>query len=121
MEISKEFAGYTMAEADNLRKIMGKKLPEKMAAEKSKFVSGCIENGYEPAFSSDLFQMIEGFASYGFNKAHSMGYGYITYWTAYLKAHHPKEYMASLCSSVMSDMDKSAVYLNETRRLGLKV
>jgi len=121
MEISKEFAGYTMAEADNLRKIMGKKLPEKMAAEKSKFVSGCIENGYEPSFSSDLFQMIEGFASYGFNKAHSMGYGYITYWTAYLKAHHPKEYMASLCSSVMSDMDKSAVYLNETRRLGLKV
>lgn len=121
MEISKKFAGYSFAEADNLRKIMGKKMPEVMAAEKSKFVSGCIEQGYEASFSSDLFHMIEGFAAYGFNASHAYSYAYISYWTAYLKAHYPREYFASICTSVMDDIDRSAVYLNEAKRIGLKV
>jgi DNA polymerase-3 subunit alpha len=121
MEISKVFAGYSMAEADNLRKIMGKKLPEAMAKEKTKFVSGCVEQGYEPDFSSELFHMIEGFAAYGFNASHAYSYAYISYWTAYLKAHHPKEYFASICTSVMDEIDRSAVYLNEAKRIGLKV
>lgn len=121
MEISKVFAGYTMAEADNLRKIMGKKLPEVMAAEKAKFVDGCISNGYEADFSSDLFHMIEGFAAYGFNASHAYSYAYISYWTAYLKAHFPREYFAAICTSVMDDIDRSSVYLNEAKRIGLKV
>lgn len=121
MQISQIFAGYTMAEADNLRKIMGKKLPEKMRQEKSKFINGCMTNGYEEDFASELFDSIEGFAAYGFNKSHAYAYAYISYWTAYLKVNYPKEYMAALCSSVMDDLDKSAVYLNEARRIGLQV
>ena len=121
MEISRVFAGYSMAEADNLRKIMGKKLPEVMAREKAKFVSGCIGQGYEADFSSELFHMIEGFAAYGFNASHAYSYAYISYWTAYLKAHYPREYFASICTSVMDDIDRSAVYLNEAKRIGLKV
>ncbi len=121
MRVSRKFAGYTFAEADNLRKIMGKKLPEKMRAEKSKFVQGCVNTGYSQEFADQLFHLIEGFASYGFNKSHSYAYGYITYWTAYLKVHHPKEYMASLCTSVMKDHSKTALYLSEARRMGLKV
>lgn len=121
MRVSRKFAGYTFAEADNLRKIMGKKLPDKMRAEKSKFVKGCIDTGYSEQFADELFHLIEGFASYGFNKSHSYAYGYITYWTAYLKVHHPKEYMAALCTSVMNDRAKTALYLSEARRMGLHV
>lgn len=121
MQLSRQFAGYTFAEADNLRKIMGKKLPDKMKAEKGKFVSGCIEQGYDPKFSDELFDMIEGFSNYGFNFSHSLAYSYITYWTAYLKVYHPLEYMASICTSIMDELEKTAVYLYETRRMGYKV
>lgn len=121
MQISQTFAGYSMAEADNLRKIMGKKLPEKMRQEKSKFINGCLERGYDEKFADELFESIEGFAAYGFNKSHAYAYAYISYWTAYFKVNYPKEYMAALCSSVLDDLDKSAVYLNEARRIGLKV
>lgn len=120
MEIAKKFAGYTMPEADNLRKIMGKKLPDKMALEKSKFIQGCVDSGY-PELGEKLFDLIEGFASYGFCAGHSYAYSYITYWTAYLKTYYPREYMAALCTGVMDDLDKTAVYLNEVRRMGLKV
>lgn len=121
MQLSRKFAGYTFAEADNLRKIMGKKLPDKMKAEKGKFVDGCIEQGYDEKFSDELFEMIEGFSNYGFNYSHSLAYSYITYWTAYLKVHHPLEYMASICTSIMDELEKTAVYLYETRRMGYKV
>jgi DNA polymerase-3 subunit alpha len=121
MQLSRKFAGYSMAEADNLRKIMGKKLPEKMKAERSKFVDGCIAQGYDPDFSDELFEMIEGFSNYGFNFSHSLAYSYITYWTAYLKVYHPLEYMASICTSIMDELEKTAVYLYETRRMGFKV
>lgn len=121
MQLSRKFAGYTFAEADNLRKIMGKKLPEKMRAEKGKFVKGCIDSGYDPDFSDELFEMIEGFSNYGFNLSHSLAYSYITYWTAYLKVYHPLEYMASICTSIMDELEKTAVYLYETRRMGYKV
>lgn len=120
MEIARKFAGYSFPEADNLRKIMGKKLPEKMALEKNKFIQGCADTGY-PELGEKLFDLIEAFASYAFNKSHSVGYSFITYWTAYLKTHYPREYMAALCTGVMDDLDKTAVYLNEVRRMGLKV
>ena len=121
MQIAQKFAGYSLSTADNLRKIMGKKLPEKMALEKDKFITGCVEQGYGQKLGEELFHTIEAFAAYGFPKGHAFGYGYITYWTAYLKCHHPAEYMAAICSSVMDDLDKTARYLGEARRMGLKV
>jgi DNA polymerase-3 subunit alpha len=123
MQVAQKFAGYSASEADNLRKIMGKKLPEKMKAEKEKFVNGCNATGYSQIGES-LFHLIEAFASYGFPAGHAFGYAYITYWTAYLKCHFPREYMAAVCSGCMEgsdSLDKTARYLGETRRMGMKV
>ena len=119
--LARKFAGYNMAEADMLRKIIGKKKPEAMRAERSKFVKGCLDTGYEEAFADDLFDKIEGFSAYGFAKAHSMSYAFVTYWTAFMKANYPREYMASLLTYSMDDLDKVALYVGEARRMGLKV
>lgn len=119
--IAQKFAGFSYGEADLLRKAMGKKLPELMTQQRDKFVSGCIENDYNEAFAEKLFDLVQEFSGYSFNLAHSVSYSFITYWTAYLKAHYPKEYMASLCSSVSGDLDKTGVYLYEARQMGLKV
>lgn len=121
MKIASQFAGYSLTEADNLRKIIGKKEVEEMKKESVKFIAGCISEGYNKEFSEHLFETIDGFSLYGFNLSHSISYSFITYWTAYLKTHYPREYMACLCTYVMDDLDKTAVYLNEVRRLGLKV
>ena len=121
MEVAKLFAGYTLAQADTLRKAMGKKLPEKMAEEKARLVQGCVKNGYGEQFGAQLFSMIEKFADYGFNKAHAYGYGYISYQTAYLKANYPAEYMAALCSGVADKIEKATKFLAEARDMGLKV
>ena len=121
MEITKTFAGYTMTEADNVRKIIGKKLRDKMLAEREKFTQGCVDNGYSLELATSIFDMIEGFASYSFNASHAYGYGYISYQTAFLKAHYPKEYMAALCSSVSSKIEKTTVFLAEARAMGMDV
>ena len=121
MKISQVFAGYSMAEADNLRKIIGRKETKAMTAERGKFVDGCVVNGYDADFSEDLFDKIDGFSLYGFSSLHSMPYAHITFWTAYLKRHYPREFMACLCSSVMGELDKVALYLYEARRMGLNV
>ena len=121
MQIARDIAGYSMSDADSLRKAMGKKIPEIMRKERDKFVSGVVANGNEAGFGTELFESIEGFAGYGFNKSHSAAYGLIAYQTAYLKVHYPAEYMAALLTSVRRDKDKTALYLNECRAMGIEV
>lgn len=121
MEVAREMAGYSMAEADNLRKAMGKKIKSVMDAEKAKFVAGCVSTGYEEHVGSDLFDLIAHFAGYGFNRSHSAAYGLVAYQTAYLKAHHPAEYLAALLTATKKDKDRTAVYLNECRQSGIEV
>ncbi len=121
MRVAQKFAGYSLAEADNLRKAMGKKSREVMAAARDAFEAGCEHTGYGRSLGKELFDIIEPFADYAFNKSHAFGYGLIAYQTAYLKAHFPVEYMACLLSSVKSNLDKAAVYLSDARASGVKV
>ncbi|MCU1454920.1 MAG: dnaE [Acidimicrobiales bacterium] len=121
MLVSQKFAGYSLAEADNLRKVMGKKKPALMAKEQAKFVQGCEATGYGATLGDTLFDIIQGFANYAFNKSHSFGYGLVAYQTAYLKAHFPVEYFAALLTSVKTSLEKAAVYLNECRTMGIRV
>ena len=121
MRVAQRFAGYSLAEADNLRKAMGKKVREVMAKERAGFESGCERNGYDASLGKQLFDVIEKFADYAFNKSHTFGYGLITYQTAYLKAFYPVEYMACLLTSVKSNLEKAAVYLSDARAMGVKV
>jgi DNA polymerase-3 subunit alpha len=121
MRVAQKFAGYSLEEADNLRKACGKKIRELIAAEREKFVAGCEATGYGRALGTKLFDVIEPFADYAFNKSHSYGYGLVTYQTAWLKVHYPIEYMAALLTSVRDDKDKTAVYLGECRSMGIEV
>jgi DNA polymerase III subunit alpha len=121
MRIAQKFAGYSLAEADNLRKACGKKIRELIAKERTTFVEGCEANGYGRQLGEDWFDIIEPFADYAFNKSHSYGYGFVSYQTAYLKANYPVEYLACLLTSVKNNLEKAAVYLNECRQLGIKV
>lgn len=121
MRVAQKFAGYSLAEADNLRKACGKKIRELMAKERESFEDGCERTGYGRALGHELFNVIEKFADYAFNKSHTFGYGLITYQTAYLKTHYPVEYMACLLTSVKSNLDKAAVYLADAQAMGIKV
>ena len=121
MRVAQKIAGYDLAEADNLRKACGKKIRALIQAEREKFVEGCVATGYEQSLGTDLFDIIEPFADYAFNKSHAYGYGFIAYQTAWLKAHYPVEYLASLLTSVKDNKDKTAVYLAECRSLGIEV
>lgn len=121
MRIAQKFAGYTLAQADSLRKACGKKLPALMAAEEGKFLAGCDETGYGYDLGNKWFDLIRPFADYSFNRSHAYSYGFVAYQTAYLKAHYPAEYMAALLSSVMKDHDKVRPFLGECRNLGVKV
>ena len=121
MRVAQKFAGYSLAEADNLRKACGKKIRELMAQERDKFEDGCERTGYSRDLGVELFDVIEKFADYAFNKSHTFGYGLITYQTAYLKAHFPVEYLACLLTSVKSNLDKAAVYLSDARSASIKV
>ena len=121
MRVAQKFAGYTLEEADNLRKACGKKIRAMIAAEREKFVAGCVTEGYGEALGTQLFDIIEPFADYAFNKSHSYGYGLVAYQTAWLKAHYPVEYMAALLTSVKDNKDKTAVYLAECRSRGIDV
>ncbi|BFO20703.1 hypothetical protein SHKM778_70910 [Streptomyces sp. KM77-8] len=114
-------AGYSLGEADILRRVMGKKKPEELAKNFTIFQSGARKNGYSDEAIQALWDVLVPFAGYAFNKAHSAAYGLVSYWTAYLKANYPAEYMAALLTSVKDDKDKSAIYLNECRRMGIKV
>jgi DNA polymerase-3 subunit alpha len=121
MQIAVKFANFNLAQADDLRKAMGKKKPEIMEKYKEIFIQGCIKNGYDEQLAKTLFDIIEKFAGYGFNKSHSAAYGLITYITAYLKAHYPHEFLASLLKSVENNPDKLKVFLNEAIELNIKV
>jgi DNA polymerase-3 subunit alpha len=121
MRVAQRFAGYSLEEADNLRKAAGKKNRAIMAQEREKFVAGCTATGYQPEIGSQLFDIIEPFADYAYNKSHSYGYGLVSYQTAWLKANYPVEYLAALLTSVKDDKDKTAVYLSECRTRGIEV
>jgi DNA polymerase-3 subunit alpha len=115
MQTAQKMAGFSMAEADMLRKAMGKKIPAVMKEQEEKFVAGCVAQGHPEKLGRDLFGFIAHFAGYGFNKSHSAAYAYIAYQTAWLKVHYPAEYMAAVLTSVKRDKDKTAVYLHECR------
>jgi DNA polymerase-3 subunit alpha len=121
MRVAQKFAGYSLAESDNLRRACGKKVREKMREERERFVDSCQSVGYGADLGEKWFDIIEPFADYAFPKAHAYGYGLIAYQTAYLKAHYPVEYLAALLTSVKHNLDKAAVYLAECRRLGIDV
>jgi DNA polymerase-3 subunit alpha len=121
MAIAQQLAGYTLGKADLLRRAMGKKKREVLDAEYVGFESGMMANGFSPDSIKTLWEVLVPFSDYAFNKAHSAAYGVVSYWTAYLKANYPAEYMAAVLTSVRDDKDKSALYLNECRRLGIKV
>ena len=121
MRVAQKFAGYSLAEADNLRKAMGKKSREVMAQARQAFEDGVVEQGYGDEMGPMLFDIIEKFADYAFNKSHTFGYGLITYQTAYMKAHYPVEYIASLLTSVKNNLDKAATYLADCRSMGIRV
>ncbi len=121
MRLSQQLAGYSLEDAENLRKATGKKIRELIVKERSKFVDGCVAQGHERAFGEQMFDTIEPFADYSFNKSHTVGYGLVTFQTAYLKANHPHQYLAALLTSVKGDKDKSAIYLNECRQMEIPV
>ncbi len=121
MMVAQDLAGYSMADADNLRRAMGKKIKSVMQAEEEKFVAGCVSQGHSEETGREMFQLIAHFAGYGFNKSHSAGYGLVAYQTAYLKAHYPAEYLASLLTATKSNKDRTAIYLNECRQMGIEV
>ncbi|WP_264001145.1 DNA polymerase III subunit alpha [Mycolicibacterium gadium] len=121
MRIAQKVAGYSLARADILRKAMGKKKREVLEKEFEGFSDGMRANGFSAAAIKALWDTVLPFADYAFNKSHAAGYGLVSYWTAYLKANFPAEYMAGLLTSVGDDKDKAAVYLADCRRLGITV
>ena len=121
MAVAQKLAGYTLGQADLLRRAMGKKKKEVLDAEYVPFSEGMKANGYSPAAIKALWDVLVPFSDYAFNKAHTAAYGLISYWTAYLKEHYAPEYMAALLTSVKDDKDKMAIYLNECRRMKIQV
>jgi DNA polymerase III subunit alpha len=121
MAIAQKVAGFSLGRADLLRKAMGKKNKEILDKEYVPFEAGMKENGFSTAAIKRLWDVLIPFSDYAFNRAHSAGYGVVSFWTAYLKANFPTEYMAALLTSVRDDKDKSALYLSECRRMGIKV
>lgn len=127
MEIAHKLAGYSMSHADNLRMAMGKKKKELMKKEKEKFIEGCVKNGYRRSLAERIFNFIEKFAAYGFNKPHSASYGLIAYWTAYMKANYPVEFMTALLSAELQGIAgpqreiKMAQAIEECRRMEISV
>ena len=121
MQIAQVLAGYSLGGADLLRRAMGKKNAEEMARERVKFETGAAERGVDPATATRVFDLMEQFAAYGFNKSHSAAYALVAYQTAWLKVHYPAEFMAAVLSSDMDNTDKVVGFLEEARALGLEV
>ena len=121
MRIANVLAGFSLGEADILRRAMGKKIPKLMVEQRDKFVQGAKGKGIDPAVASQIFELMAHFAGYGFNKSHSTGYALISYQTAYLKANYPLEFMAALLTSERENTDKLVSYINECRRMGIEV
>lgn len=121
MEIAQVLAGFSLGQADMLRRAMGKKKKSELDKQYAGFQGGMLERGYSQQAITQLWDILLPFSDYAFNKAHSAAYGVISYWTAFLKANYPAEYMAALLTSTRGDKDKSAIYLNECRRMGIQV
>ncbi len=121
MAIAQQLAGYSLGGADVLRRVMGKKKTKELEAQFEVFSAGMTERGFSENATKTLWDVLLPFSKYAFNKAHSAAYGVVSYWTAYLKANYPTEYMAALLQSVRDDKDKSALYLAECRHLGIRV
>ena len=121
MQISNRLAGYSLGEADILRRAMGKKKAEEMAAQRERFLKGGKANGHNAKKIEKIFDLMEQFAGYGFNKSHSAAYAYLAYVTAYLKAHYPLEFMSALLTSEISNSDKVVKYINECREMSIPV
>ncbi len=121
MQIAAALANFSSAEGDLLRRAMGKKIREEMAAQKERFMEGALKNNINEMKAEKIFQQMEEFAEYGFNKSHSAAYAMVSYRTAYLKAHYPVEFMAALLTSEMGDTDKLMKYIGDSRDMGIKV
>jgi len=121
MLMAQRLAGFTLAEADVLRKAMGKKQKALMASLREKFLNGCQVNGFSRELAISTFEDMEKFSRYGFNKSHTTAYAFVSYWTAYLKATYPTHFMASLLTSVQADLDKVAEYVGECRDMGIEI
>ncbi|MBD3247775.1 DNA polymerase III subunit alpha, partial [Candidatus Falkowbacteria bacterium] len=121
MQMARDLAGFTMAEADVLRKAVGKKIPKLLAEQKEKFIIGCINNGIDKKLAQRIFSFIEPFAGYGFNRSHAACYALIGYQTAYLKAHWPTEFMAALLTADQQNIDRIAIEIEECQRMGIDV
>ncbi|MBW3605058.1 MAG: DNA polymerase III subunit alpha [Actinobacteria bacterium] len=121
LQIAQKVAGFSLGEADMLRRAIGKKKRSEMEAQKAKFLSGIVACGYEESFGTQLWDLIEGFADYAFNKSHSAGYGLVSYQTAWLKANYPIEYMAALLTSVKGNKDRLPLYLHTCRMIDIDV
>src|SRR5258708_33001450 len=121
MQISNVVAGYSLGEADILRRAMGKKKAEEMAAQRDRFIKGALEKGFPPKKIEKIFDLMEQFAGYGFNKSHSAAYAFLAFVTAYLKAHYPVDFMAALLTSETGNMAKIVKYINECREMNIRV
>jgi len=122
MQAAQVLAGYTLGGADLLRRAMGKKDKEKMAKEREKFITGCRElNGIDEKKANDIFDLLEKFAGYGFNRSHSAAYAWVSYQTAYLKANYPVEFMAAVLSNEISNTDKISIFVGECKRMGIGI
>ncbi|MEK8079740.1 DNA polymerase III subunit alpha [Pseudomonas sp. XK-1] len=121
MQIAQVMAGYTLGGADMLRRAMGKKKPEEMAKQRGGFIEGCANNGIDADLAGNIFDLVEKFAGYGFNKSHSAAYGLVSYQTAWLKAHHPAAFMAAVLSADMHNTDKVVTLIEECRSMKLRL
>jgi DNA polymerase-3 subunit alpha len=121
MQIAQVLAGYTLGDADNLRRAMGKKDPEKMKKERERFIAGAARQGIPEKQAGEIFDQMETFAAYGFNKSHSAAYALVSFQTAYLKAHYPEEFLAGLLSMEMGDTDKTFKNIAECRERGIRI
>jgi len=121
MKIAHDLAGFSLGEADVLRKAVGKKIKSLLEAQKEKMINGMIKNGVKKEVALQIWDWVEPFARYGFNKGHSASYARITYQTAWLKAHYPDAYMAALLTSDFGNLDRIAIEVKECERLGIKV
>ena len=121
MQIARDLAGFSLGEADVLRKAVGKKIRELVDEQKEKFVEGCVANGISKAVATNVFAFIEPFAGYGFNRSHAACYALIGYQTAYLKAHYPAEFMAALLTSSQAHVERVAIEVREAREMGIEV
>jgi DNA polymerase-3 subunit alpha len=121
LQIARDVAGFTLGEADVLRKAIGKKIPKLLAEQREKFIEGCVKNGQSTKLGAELFSFIEPFAGYGFNRSHAACYAMIGYQTAYLKAHYPAEFMAALLTSDQQNTDRIAIEIEECRHMGIAI